>query len=467
MSVKDSFVHEPLDLTRNTIRVLSILRPGRGSLIRCMIRQIPREDRHVCLSYTWGDESDQSPIELNGKPFMVRRNLMGFLHRAWPDYRDELLWIDAICIDQGNVAERNHQVLQMIDIYSTAKFVLIWTGPISTKLLDFVRTVCDSPWNIPGHTKQMYGLPMWADTLRDLVSRPYWTRRWIIQEIRLARCALVLMDVGVLPWPDFAQAYDFLLGYTEHPWVHLDTDTHLSKIVRGLRAHDISLSWAHTLGTYDKSCCANNHDRIYALNGLMDPSERVDVDYGQDQFNLFFQVATTLEVLKRSALWQWHVIATELNLQLGYFCVHSILQQAPAAIRAELQLSSPISPMDPACGVLKNSLFILVVLTNGSGTDKSRNAGLDRYSNRAVCTTCRGSGIWLGPERRDKMGVVRRGHEYAWLRAERKSKARNTSPGFRDDDGMDKAGQTKGSAPYELSEACYQWLVSGSSRKLK
>lgn len=463
MSVRNSFVHEPLDLTRNTIRVLSILRPGRGSLIRCTIRQIPREDRHLCLSYTWGDESDQSPIELNGKPFMVRRNLMGFLHRAWPDYRNELLWIDAICIDQGNVAERNHQVLQMIDIFSTAKFVLIWTGPISTKLLEFVRTVRDSPRR-PRHTKQTDGRPIWADTLRDLASRPYWTRRWIIQEIRLARCAFILMDFGVLPWTDFAKAYHSQLPHKIRPWIVLEPDLHLSDIVRGPRADEGSLSWANTLRTFDRACCAIDHDRIYALNGLMEPSERVAVDYDQDHFHLFFQVATVAEVLEHSALWQWYVIATALNLQLGYFCGRSILQQAPAAILAELQLDSPVSPMDVACGMSEKSLLILVVIMTDSGTGKNENAGIDRYSNRVVCTTCRDSRTWLVSRRHrdESMNVIRRGHKHAWLRVERVSEDRNIAPVSREHDGMDAIDQTKGSAAYELSEACYQWLVSFS-----
>ena len=36
------------------------------------------------------------------------------------------IWIDAICIDQNNVLERNHQVRNMVRIYAQAEHVLIW-----------------------------------------------------------------------------------------------------------------------------------------------------------------------------------------------------------------------------------------------------------------------------------------------------------------------------------------------------
>lgn len=42
--------------------------------------------------------------------------------------RQPLLWIDAICIDQGNVTEKNHQVQRMGVIYAGVKMVMIWLG---------------------------------------------------------------------------------------------------------------------------------------------------------------------------------------------------------------------------------------------------------------------------------------------------------------------------------------------------
>ncbi|KAH7361167.1 hypothetical protein BKA66DRAFT_396649, partial [Pyrenochaeta sp. MPI-SDFR-AT-0127] len=39
-----------------------------------------------------------------------------------------LLWVDAICIDQNDLIERNHQVGLIGQIYSNATLVLTWGG---------------------------------------------------------------------------------------------------------------------------------------------------------------------------------------------------------------------------------------------------------------------------------------------------------------------------------------------------
>ena len=38
------------------------------------------------------------------------------------------MWIDAICIDQGNATERAQQVSMMADVYAAASSVIIWLG---------------------------------------------------------------------------------------------------------------------------------------------------------------------------------------------------------------------------------------------------------------------------------------------------------------------------------------------------
>jgi hypothetical protein len=40
----------------------------------------------------------------------------------------QLLWIDAVCIDQTNIAERNAQVAMMAKIYGSGSGMIIWLG---------------------------------------------------------------------------------------------------------------------------------------------------------------------------------------------------------------------------------------------------------------------------------------------------------------------------------------------------
>jgi hypothetical protein len=42
-----------------------------------------------------------------------------------------VLWIDAVCIDQLNISERNHEVKRMGKIYKLAQRVVVWLGPAS------------------------------------------------------------------------------------------------------------------------------------------------------------------------------------------------------------------------------------------------------------------------------------------------------------------------------------------------
>ncbi len=90
---------------------------------------------YTCLSYQWGAEeplADMKMIELNGSKFRARSNLHHFLLKA----RDcDMLgpsWIDAMSINQEDVAERNNQVKMMGLIYHSATSVLLWLGSLSS-----------------------------------------------------------------------------------------------------------------------------------------------------------------------------------------------------------------------------------------------------------------------------------------------------------------------------------------------
>ncbi|ORY07549.1 heterokaryon incompatibility, partial [Clohesyomyces aquaticus] len=83
---------------------------------------------YKCLSYQWGPEAKGGFIKINGKAYFVCRNLLHFLQRARTRYHSEPLWIDALCIDQDNNDERNHEVQLMGTIYTQALEVYVWLG---------------------------------------------------------------------------------------------------------------------------------------------------------------------------------------------------------------------------------------------------------------------------------------------------------------------------------------------------
>ena len=60
---------------------------------------------------------------------MVTLNLFKALQHLRLDTAPRVLWVDAICIDQDNIPERDAQVQLMGNIYRTAGRVIVWLGP--------------------------------------------------------------------------------------------------------------------------------------------------------------------------------------------------------------------------------------------------------------------------------------------------------------------------------------------------
>src|SRR5579859_2365609 len=134
----------------------------------------------------------------------ITQNLYLALHHLRFEDQDRILWIDAICIDQGNVEERGHQVRQMADIYKKAERVIIWLGPATHETNVVMRSMKEMQdesinyayknWMASDH-----GLfQNWSavrpevrsvehEGLKVLLGRPWFKRIWILQEVANAR----------------------------------------------------------------------------------------------------------------------------------------------------------------------------------------------------------------------------------------------------------------------------------------
>lgn len=83
------------------------------------------------LSYAWGDPLPRNEILCSGCSAEIGPSLYGALrHLSDLDTggQDNWLWADALCINQGDNAEREAQVRIMGDIYTAADFTVIWLG---------------------------------------------------------------------------------------------------------------------------------------------------------------------------------------------------------------------------------------------------------------------------------------------------------------------------------------------------
>jgi hypothetical protein len=107
--------------------------------VRCDIRIINLDENsdYEALSYVWGDATELREIEVSGKPLMVTSNLGDALvHLRYP-IRTRTLWIDQLCINQGDSDEKAAQVAMMRDIYRNCTHCILWLGRICYEDYEF------------------------------------------------------------------------------------------------------------------------------------------------------------------------------------------------------------------------------------------------------------------------------------------------------------------------------------------
>jgi hypothetical protein len=180
---------------------------------------------YEALSYVWGSEEDPSHVKVNSPKktgeVPITKNLDVALRHLRYEETSRYLWIDSICINQSNNAEKSKQVAAMGTIFKTADRVTAWLGskennsdlamawfPIiersldvdwksdtmrprkreetekrtgqqeqkTADLIDFIAGRGFFPWTVEE-----------AEAVYLLFSRPYFGRAWTVQEIRLAK----------------------------------------------------------------------------------------------------------------------------------------------------------------------------------------------------------------------------------------------------------------------------------------
>jgi len=113
------FQHLRLDYFADEIRLIELFSAQeKSSRLIAGLGYTPMNDdtTYHALSYTWGDEDASHEILLNGQIFMIRKNLDNCLRAVRHPKTKIVLWVDAICIDQNNVLERNRQLPRMLEI---------------------------------------------------------------------------------------------------------------------------------------------------------------------------------------------------------------------------------------------------------------------------------------------------------------------------------------------------------------
>ena len=256
---------------------------------------------YIALSYAWGQPGISHQIWVNDYPFNVHANLYSFLKC----YRAHLskpvsLWVDAICIDQSrNDEERNGQVGIMGEIYRGAASVISWLGPLDD-LLDLPIPTGHNGNAGDWHSFLRYLRGAIAASPSERVKKGldevahniahYFSRMWICQELALARMVDFYCGSHRLSRNDLWRLLELVdeCCPAKLSWK--------STIRAALRSLELVMegcpSICQLISAFKQRECAESHDRIYALRGMIGetaletttfvPSPSlVPVDYGQ------------------------------------------------------------------------------------------------------------------------------------------------------------------------------------------
>ena len=175
-------------------------------------------ENYEAVSYYWGSSEPDTDINVytvgEGSPdiltnytFKIRSNLYSGLRRLRFLEKPRYLWIDAICINQSDNNERNLQVSLMDKVYTEASSVCVWLGEAkddSQLALNFISRVVnlDDFDRLVADRRTPHE---WA-ALSKLMKRAWFSRRWVVQEIALAKSATLYCGDDRCDWSDFAVA---------------------------------------------------------------------------------------------------------------------------------------------------------------------------------------------------------------------------------------------------------------------
>jgi len=254
-------------------------------------------------------------IFIGGKRFRVGQNLFDFLKYAQSHRPNQNLWIDAICIDQANVQERNHQVQIMGQIFRHAASVLMFLNSSPRHILKMAEVLHQDPDEVFGkRVEQIYGVIRAVDAgvtyvkggveylsseILELCTNEYWNRLWVMQEILLANksSSRVICGDYKLPWSDFSRFIFRSSPATMLPDKRARYEkSRLRQLVRddgyargytcdSNELHDIKSALRMSRGT----SCFDVRDRVFGILAIVRLGSSYAVDYNMNPVEVFYK----------------------------------------------------------------------------------------------------------------------------------------------------------------------------------
>ncbi|KXJ86036.1 heterokaryon incompatibility protein-domain-containing protein [Microdochium bolleyi] len=314
-------------ITTSAGGLVQIENDGEGWPTEHETRAARTADEYTAVSYCWGPASARHiEITINQHALPVSESLHQLLRAFGDADKNEehpgcrLFWIDQLCIDQRCNAERNAQVHLMSYIYSSAETVYAWLGPATSSARLGLRTLnALRPRYLRSGSTTELKITSALPALCDLLTGAYWSRLWIVQEVVLAKRLVLCCGRHRRVFQRFEDG-------RQHVWRRGTMLEQALRMHERLHCHEAKFSTRHitlrralsllrqhlrvlqaragsgaTVGVKDRTtgryypygdsyditrdncfrACADPRDKVYALQSLVWPHQRVPViDYG-------------------------------------------------------------------------------------------------------------------------------------------------------------------------------------------
>lgn len=294
----DLYKYQPIG--QNEIRIL-MLHSGSNSNLKCDLKHftLDQAPKYEAVSYCWGDSTLRVNITCENQILSITQGLhsalLHFRSQMGDNDQPRVLWADGICIDQSNLDERSDQVRLMGQIYTNAKPVLVWLGEGDPETRDLLRKAL-----VVGRLSDLKpgkATDEMAEQILKLLSAPWFSRTWIIQEVALADEVLIWYGDTRIGWDmvqEVARNLITLIMPSDRGLFLLTNFFNINTICR-CRRNNSQIDPFRLLQECRSSIATDPRDKIYAMIGLFNPPGGVDFtiqpDYRADVSKVYLDFA--------------------------------------------------------------------------------------------------------------------------------------------------------------------------------
>ncbi|CZR70249.1 uncharacterized protein PAC_20150 [Phialocephala subalpina] len=296
------FNYTPLETARS-IRLIQLEPQPFSSNAPCWCKFIHKslDDsfEYDALSYTWGDGAVQRTISCeDGQELKVGINLHSALTalRSFEMRSSRLLWIDALCINQNDNEERNQQVSLMADIYSKAG-QRAEEANLGTFNLEYDKHYLEVGLPVPTS-------PEWVAFDNKFFYRDWFTRRWVAQELALAKEPYVIISPMMIPWSMLVSVAKLCNDCLRRIPVHGTNPVVMENIAAEVKKSGRSSNLLSLLRRTSFLNCTNPKDKLYALLGIAHPAflKSFAPNYSMSTVEVYENFATAMILADKRSL---------------------------------------------------------------------------------------------------------------------------------------------------------------------